>query len=61
MDAGIDYRLRTLTQANLYLTPLNSQTEQAMAAIFVKLAGKEGGKGNGVGGESPAFACDLCG
>ncbi|ABG15701.1 AFG1-like ATPase family protein [Yersinia pestis Antiqua] len=44
VDAGIDYRLRTLTQANLYLTPLNSQTEQAMAAIFVKLAGKEGGK-----------------
>lgn len=44
VDAGIDYRLRTLTQANLYLTPLNSQTEQAMEDIFVKLAGKEGEK-----------------
>ncbi|MCB5322658.1 cell division protein ZapE [Yersinia intermedia] len=42
VDAGIDYRLRTLTQANLYLTPLNPQTEQAMDDIFVKLAGKEG-------------------
>lgn len=44
VDAGIDYRLRTLTQANLYLTPLNPQTEQAMADIFVKLAGKQGEK-----------------
>ncbi|AYD45388.1 cell division protein ZapE [Yersinia rochesterensis] len=44
VDAGIDYRLRTLTQANLYLTPLNPQTEQAMEDIFVKLAGKEGEK-----------------
>ncbi len=42
VDAGIDYRLRTLTQANLYLTPLNAQTEQTMADIFVKLAGKIG-------------------
>ncbi|MGE4756058.1 cell division protein ZapE [Yersinia enterocolitica] len=42
VDAGIDYRLRTLTQANLYLTPLNPQTEQAMADIFVKLAGLAG-------------------
>ncbi|CNH68844.1 cell division protein ZapE [Yersinia pekkanenii] len=45
VDAGIDYRLRTLTQANLYLTPLNSQTEQAMEDIFVKLAGNDGDKG----------------
>lgn len=42
VDAGIDYRLRTLTQANLYLTPLSPQTEHAMEEIFVKLAGKEG-------------------
>ncbi|RXA97083.1 MULTISPECIES: cell division protein ZapE [Yersinia] len=42
VDAGIDYRLRTLTQANLYLTPLNAQTGQTMEEIFVKLAGKEG-------------------
>ncbi|VEA70316.1 DNA replication protein [Serratia rubidaea] len=42
VDAGIDYRLRTLTQAHLYLTPLNAQTGQALDDIFDKLAGKGG-------------------
>ncbi|CUW24343.1 AFG1-like ATPase [Serratia grimesii] len=42
VDAGIDYRLRTLTQAHLYLTPLDEQTRQTMDLIFGKLAGKEG-------------------
>ncbi|WBL74678.1 cell division protein ZapE [Serratia liquefaciens] len=42
VDAGIDYRLRTLTQAHLYLTPLDEQTRQAMDQMFVKLAGKKG-------------------
>ena len=42
VDAGIDYRLRTLTQAHLYLTPLDEQTRQTMYRMFVKLAGKEG-------------------
>ena len=42
VDAGIDYRLRTLTQAKLYLTPLNPQTERAMEDIFAKLAGLAG-------------------
>lgn len=42
VDAGIDYRLRTLTQAHLYLTPLDEQTRQTMDRIFGKLAGKEG-------------------
>ncbi|MFC0228176.1 cell division protein ZapE [Serratia aquatilis] len=40
VDAGIDYRLRTLTQAHLYLTPLNQQTQDTMDHIFFKLAGK---------------------
>jgi len=40
VDAGIDYRLRTLTQAHLYLTPLNASTQQQMDQLFVKLAGK---------------------
>lgn len=39
VDAGIDYRLRTLTQANIYLTPLNQQTAAEMARIFTRLAG----------------------
>lgn len=42
VDAGIDYRLRTLTQVHLYLTPLDEQTRQAMDQMFVKLAGKKG-------------------
>ncbi|TQI82404.1 cell division protein ZapE [Serratia fonticola] len=42
VDAGIDYRLRTLTQAHLYLTPLNAQTQETMDHIFLKLAGKRG-------------------
>lgn len=42
VDAGIDYRLRTLTQAHLYLTPLDEQTRQTMDRMFVKLAGKDG-------------------
>lgn len=42
VDAGIDYRLRTLTQAHLYLTPLDEQIRQTMDQMFVKLAGKKG-------------------
>lgn len=42
VDAGIDYRLRTLTQAHLYLTPLDEQNRQTMDQMFVKLAGKKG-------------------
>ncbi|HGM5807400.1 TPA: cell division protein ZapE [Serratia marcescens] len=42
VDAGIDYRLRTLTQAHLYLTPLNDQTRTTLDRMFVKLAGKAG-------------------
>lgn len=42
VDAGIDYRLRTLTQAHLYITPLGEQTRQQMESIFLKLAGKIG-------------------
>ncbi|EPA9089285.1 TPA: cell division protein ZapE [Serratia marcescens] len=42
VDAGIDYRLRTLTQAHLYLTPLSDQTRETLDRMFVKLAGKSG-------------------
>ncbi|BEN75428.1 cell division protein ZapE [Serratia marcescens] len=42
VDAGIDYRLRTLTQAHLYLTPLSDQTRETLDRMFVKLAGKVG-------------------
>ncbi|HEY0211678.1 cell division protein ZapE [Acerihabitans sp.] len=39
VDAGIDYRLRTLTQASIYLTPLGERTAADMARIFTRLAG----------------------
>lgn len=44
VDAGIDYRLRTLTQAHLYLTPLNEQTEGAMRQMFSRLSGQAFGE-----------------
>ncbi|EJD6663601.1 cell division protein ZapE [Providencia sp. CRE-3FA-0001] len=42
VDAGIDYRLRTLTQAHLFLSPINSENRQHLGDVFVKLAGKQG-------------------
>ncbi|WP_340615961.1 cell division protein ZapE [Xenorhabdus entomophaga] len=42
VDAGIDYRLRTLTQAHLYLTPLSEENRQEMQRIFQRLSGREG-------------------
>ncbi|MFS1537444.1 MAG: AFG1/ZapE family ATPase [Candidatus Phlomobacter fragariae] len=42
VDAGIDYRLRTLKQAGLYLTPINEENCNRMDEIFIKLAGKPG-------------------
>lgn len=42
VDAGIDYRLRTLTQAHLYLTPLSDENKQQMSYIFQQLAGQAG-------------------
>ncbi len=38
VDAGTDYRRRTLEIARLYLTPLNAQTDQEMGDIFAQLA-----------------------
>ncbi|MCT4714699.1 cell division protein ZapE [Enterobacteriaceae bacterium H18W14] len=39
VDAGIDYRLRTLTQAHLWLSPLNEETTQQMEKLYTALAG----------------------
>ncbi len=39
VDAGIDYRLRTLTQAHLWLSPLNNETAQQMEKLYAALAG----------------------
>ncbi len=39
VDAGIDYRLRTLTSAHLWNSPLNEATEAEMQRMFRALAG----------------------
>ena len=39
VDAGVDYRLRTLTQAHLWLSPLNDDTRQQMDSLWQALAG----------------------
>lgn len=39
VDAGIDYRLRTLTRAHLWLSPLNGETSQQMDKLWLALAG----------------------
>ncbi|HEX7637811.1 MAG TPA: cell division protein ZapE [Burkholderiaceae bacterium] len=38
VDAGTDYRQRTLTDAKLYHTPLGPEADAAMTAIFEQLA-----------------------
>lgn len=38
VDSGTDYRRRTLELANLYLTPLNEETDREMNEVFDKLA-----------------------
>lgn len=38
VDAGVDYRRRTLEQVRLYHTPLDDAAEQAMTAAFESLA-----------------------
>ncbi|MGS2871406.1 cell division protein ZapE [Enterobacter huaxiensis] len=39
VDAGVDYRLRTLTQAHLWLSPLNAETTNQMDKLWLALAG----------------------
>lgn len=39
VDAGVDYRLRTLTQAHLWLSPLNADTTREMDKLWLALAG----------------------
>lgn len=39
VGAGIDYRLRTLTQAHIWLSPLNQQTTTQMEKLYIALTG----------------------
>lgn len=40
VDAGVDYRLRTLTQAHLWLSPLHDETRAQMDKLWLALAGE---------------------
>lgn len=40
VDAGVDYRLRTLTQAHLWLSPLNDEIRAQMDKLWLALAGR---------------------
>lgn len=42
IDAGIDYRLRALEQADIYLSPWDARAETAMRKLFRQLAGGDG-------------------
>jgi cell division protein ZapE len=42
IDAGIDYRLRALQQADIYHFPADQDTDQAMMATFGRIAGGGG-------------------
>ncbi len=44
VDAGIDYRLRTLTSAHLWMSPLNQETAREMDRMFAALAGRGRGE-----------------
>lgn len=39
VDTGVDYRLRTLTRAHLWLSPLNDETTKQMDTLWQALAG----------------------
>ena len=40
VDAGIDYRLRSLTSAHLWISPLNDATDKEMDRMFIALSGQ---------------------
>ncbi|MES2682522.1 MAG: cell division protein ZapE [Pseudomonadota bacterium] len=45
VDGGVDYRLRHLTDAELYLTPCDTACEARLADYFLRFAGTEGSEG----------------
>lgn len=45
LDADQDYRMRTLTQAPTYFSPINAQTDASMGERFVALSGAQADPG----------------
>jgi len=41
VDAGVDYRLRALTAAHLWKSPINDETQSAISTLFKNLSGTD--------------------
>ena len=48
VDSGVDYRLRTLEQAEIFHYPLDAKAQQNLDEYFVKLAPDEGSMGQAI-------------
>lgn len=48
IDAGVDYRLRTLEQVEIFHYPADAAAELKMAEYFTAMAGGEGEQGGGI-------------
>ncbi|QEL64930.1 ATPase [Oryzomicrobium terrae] len=48
VEAGIDYRLRALTQVDIFHVPADAQSEERLAEAFKSLAGEPGKKGGAI-------------
>jgi cell division protein ZapE len=59
VDAGIDYRLRTLTSAHLWNAPLNEATHAEMERMFKALAGSGRDAAAGAGGRDDAPVLEI--
>ena len=48
VDSGVDYRLRTLEQAEIYHYPLDKQADENLRHYFKQLSGEEGKTGKSI-------------
>jgi len=48
VDSGVDYRLRTLEQAEIYHYPLDKQADENLCHYFKQLSGEAGKKGQNI-------------
>ena len=48
VDSGVDYRLRTLEQVEIFHYPADANAESKMAGYFSSIAGGEGAQGGSV-------------
>ncbi|TKB55948.1 cell division protein ZapE [Ferrimonas aestuarii] len=60
VDSGIDYRLRTLEQAEIFHSPLDDQADQNLNRYFAQLAPEEGSCGGSIEIEGREIAVRRC-